>query len=152
APGLCLALPGAGGPAPGLHPTWLGAGYLRPALMAAPPLPTLPDLHRHLDGSLPPATVSELAARPSVAVPPGLAFRPGMGLEGALSRFAFTLSLIQEPAEVRRIASEICEDAAREGVTTLEVRFAPQLHRPPLEGIVDAALDGLAGRAGLILC
>lgn len=76
-----------------------------------------------------------------------------MGLEAALSKFAFILKLIQEPAQVKRVASEICEDAAKEGVTTLEVRFAPQLHRgAPVEAIVDAALEGLAGRAGLILC
>src|SRR5262249_12106891 len=49
-------------------------------------------------------------------------------------------------------AREICEDAAAEGVTTLEVRFAPQLHGPPVEAILDAALEGVAGRAGVILC
>ncbi len=76
-----------------------------------------------------------------------------MGLEAALSRFAFTLSLLQQPAEVRRVASEICEDAAAEGVTTLEIRFAPQLHRGAApEAIVDAALAGIGGRAGLVLC
>lgn len=113
----------------------------------------LSDLHRHLDGSLRPATVAELAARAGVSVPPDLAFSPGMGLSAALSRFAFTLSLLQEPAAVRRIAAEMCEDAAAEGVTTLEIRFAPQLHkgaRPP--AIIDAALEGIDGRAGLILC
>jgi adenosine deaminase len=47
----------------------------------------------------------------------------------------------------------MCEDAAREGVSTLEIRFAPQLHRAaPIEAIVDAALAGADGRAGLILC
>jgi adenosine deaminase len=54
---------------------------------------------------------------------------------------------------VRRVAGEICADAAREGVTTLEVRFAPQLHRGASRAaIVDAAAEGVAGRAGLILC
>lgn len=114
----------------------------------------LADLHRHLDGSLRPQTVAELAAARGLSVPADLAFSPGMGLEAALSRFAFTLSLLQGPAAVRRVAAEICEDAAAEGVTTLEIRFAPQLHGDPaaLEAIVDAALDGAQGRAGLILC
>ena len=114
----------------------------------------LPDLHRHLDGSLRPSTLAELAARAGKTVPHDLRFVPGMGLEAALSRFAFTLSLLQQPAEVTRIAREICEDAASGGVTTLEIRFAPQLHKgAPLEAIVDAALEGIAGRrAGLILC
>lgn len=112
----------------------------------------LSDLHRHLDGSLRPATVAELAAGLGLAVPPDLPFFPGMGLEAALGRFAFTLSLLQTVAAVRRVAAEICEDAAAEGVTTLEIRFAPQLHGGRLEEIVDAALAGIDGRAGLILC
>ncbi|MFT3769899.1 MAG: adenosine deaminase family protein [Minicystis sp.] len=113
----------------------------------------LADLHRHLDGSLRPSTVAELAARAGLTVPPDLAFSPGMGLEAALSRFAFTLSLLQDPAAVRRVAAEMCEDAAAEGVTTLEIRFAPQLHRgAPVEAIIDAAVEGAAGRAGVILC
>ena len=71
-------------------------------------MPALADLHRHLDGSLRPATVAELADSLGLAVPADLAFTPGMGLEAALSRFAFTLSLLQAPESVRRVASEIC--------------------------------------------
>ncbi len=111
------------------------------------------DLHRHLDGSLRRSTLVELARRAGREVPADLAFHAGMGLDAALSRFAFTLSLLQEPAEVMRVASEMCEDAAREGVTTLEIRFAPQLHRgASIEAIVDAAVEGARGRAGVILC
>lgn len=113
----------------------------------------LPDLHRHLDGSLREATLRELAERSGRQIPPDFAFHSGMGLQAALSRFAFTLSLLREGAEVRRVASEICEDAAGEGVTTLEIRFAPQLHPSgSIPEIVDAALEGIQGRAGLILC
>ncbi len=116
-------------------------------------LPPLPDLHRHLDGSLRRATVAELAAARGLELPTPLGFFPGMGLEAALACFGFTLSLLQEPEAVRRVAREICEDAAAEGVTTLEIRFAPQLHRgAPAEDIVAAACEGVAGRAGLILC
>lgn len=86
-------------------------------------------------------------------MPPDLCFRAGMGLSAALERFAFVLALIQRPDQVRRVAHELGQDAAAEGVTTLEVRFAPQLHRGgSLEEVVDAALEGLAGRGGLILC
>ena len=114
---------------------------------------SLAELHLHLDGSLRPETVRALADDAGVAVPDDLRFFAGMGLEAALSRFAFTLSLLQAPAAVARVASEICDDATRDGVTTLEIRFAPQLHRgAPLADIVDAALEGVAGRAGLILC
>jgi adenosine deaminase len=113
----------------------------------------LADLHRHLDGSLRKETLHELARERGLEVPRDLEFQDGMGLEEALARFRFTLALLQEPAVVKRVAGEICEDAEREGVTTLEVRFAPQLHRGgSLESIVDAALEGTSGRAGLILC
>ncbi len=114
----------------------------------------LTDLHRHLDGSLRPSTLAELADAAGVAVPDDLLFFPGMGLDTALARFEFTISLLQSADAVRRAAAEMCEDAEADGVGTLEIRFAPQLHA---EGgstptIVDAALDGIAGRAGLILC
>ena len=62
----------------------------------------LADLHRHLDGSLRPATVRELAAALGQEVPAELLFRPGMGLEEALARFSFTLSLLRTPAAVQR--------------------------------------------------
>lgn len=116
-------------------------------------MPGLPDLHRHLDGSIRPTTLAEFADQQGRAVPPDLPFRPGMGLQAALDRFAFTVSLLQHPDAVRRVAAEVCDDAAAEGVTTLEVRFAPQLHRGAfLADIVDAALEGIDGRAGLVLC
>lgn len=115
--------------------------------------PHLAELHRHLDGSLRAATVTALAGELGLAVPAHLPFEPGMGLQAALARFAFTLSLLQGPAAVRRVAAEMCEDAVAEGTTTLEIRFAPQLHRgSDPEAIVDAALEGIDRRAGLILC
>jgi adenosine deaminase len=116
-------------------------------------LPALPDLHRHLDGSLRPETIAALADDLGLAVPPDLPFQVGMGLLAALDRFAFTLRLLQTPEAIRRVAAEIWEDARAEGVGALEIRFAPQLHLgAPPEEIVDAALDGVAGQAGLILC
>jgi len=113
----------------------------------------LADLHRHLDGSLRPETLAELADRAGKSVPDDLAFSDGMGLSAALSRFAFTLSLLQTPEAVRRVAAEMCEDATAEGVSTLEIRFAPQLHKgAKVPAVIEAALEGIAGRAGLILC
>lgn len=115
--------------------------------------PPLADLHRHLDGSLRPQTLLELAHKAGRDVPADLCFYPAMGLDEALSRFAFTLSLLQEPETLTRVAKEICEDAQAEGVTTLEIRFAPQLHQGAgIDAIVDATLEGIDGRAGLILC
>ncbi|MCP4869651.1 MAG: hypothetical protein GY898_13130 [Proteobacteria bacterium] len=114
----------------------------------------LADLHRHLDGSLRPSTLQELAGSLGLSVPDDLPFFPGMGLMAALARFEFTLSLLQTTDAVRRVASEMCEDAAADGVTTLEIRFAPQLHpgAGSIDAVTDAALDGIDGRAGLLLC
>jgi adenosine deaminase len=118
------------------------------------------DLHLHLDGSLRPSTVVDLSAKAGLAVPKDLLFQPGMGLAAALARFSYTLSLLRTPAAVRRVASEICEDAAQDGVTDLEIRFAPQLHldEPARAAgfteaaILDAALVGVRRRAGVIVC
>jgi adenosine deaminase len=98
-------------------------------------------------------TLREMAAGLGVDVPAQFRFWRGMGLAAALRCFELSLAVIQTPEAVRRVAAEVCEDAAAEGVTTLEIRFAPQLHKgAPLEAIVDAAAEGVAGRAGLILC
>ncbi len=114
---------------------------------------SLAELHRHLDGSIRAETLRELAADHGKKVPDNLAFTKGMGLESALARFAFTLSVLQQPDVVRRVASEMCEDAREEGISTLEIRFAPQLHAGgSMEAIIDAALEGIEGRAGLLLC
>ena len=111
------------------------------------------ELHRHLDGSIRSATLHELADTYGLQVPPDLVFTDHMGLSDALARFAFTLSCLQNSNDVLRVAREMIEDAQNEGLSALEVRFAPQLHQgAPLEEIVDAAIDGLADRAGLILC
>ena len=111
----------------------------------------LADLQRHLDGSLREETLRELARETGVSVPADLRFRAGMGLEEALDRFRITVAVMQRSEALRRIAAEICEDAQRTNVTTLEVRFAPQLHGD-VERAVDAVLEGIAGKAGLILC
>lgn len=111
----------------------------------------LVDLHRHLDGSMRPSTLHELADAVGVVVPSNLAFSAGMGLEQALERFRTTVGVLQSSSSLRRVASEIFEDAFDEGVELLELRFAPHLHGN-VPAAVDAVLDGLGGRAGLILC
>jgi adenosine deaminase len=111
----------------------------------------LADLHRHLDGSLRESTLRELAAAKGVQLLPSLRFRPAMGLGAALSFFEMTLAVLQDRAALRRVAAECCEDAVTQGVTTLELRFAPQLHGE-LSSAVDAVADGVGGRAGIILC
>ena len=75
----------------------------------------LSDLHRHLDGSLRSEKLRQLAERSGIDLPQDLRFRKGMGLKAALERFAFTLSVLQDPTAVRRVAAEICEDSEASG-------------------------------------
>ena len=87
------------------------------------------DLHRHLDGSIRMGTLVDLADELGISLPEdpqGITFFKGMGLEAALSRFAITLSVLQQPAAVSRVADEMCQDARQEGLDVLEIRFAPQ--------------------------
>ena len=99
------------------------------------------------------STLEELARVAGVGLPAKLGFWPGMGLSAALAQFAVTLSTLQTADAVQRVADEMCRDAQAEGISTLEIRFAPQLHGgASIEAIVDAALAGVDGRAALILC
>jgi adenosine deaminase len=129
------------------------------------------DLHCHLDGSMRLSTILELAARQKVKLPAddeaGLARAIHMGeickdLVEYLTAFDITCSVLQTEEALERVAFELAEDAARENVWHLEVRYAPVLHQRrglSLARIQDAVLQGLrrAEKAydittGVILC
>ena len=113
----------------------------------------LADLHRHLDGSLRRPTLEEFAHEDGVIIPDPLSFSPGMGLDRALARFAFTLARLNRPERLARVAHEVCLDAHEDGVSTLEIRFGPHLHGELLAAdALDAVLDGVGDRAGVLLC
>jgi adenosine deaminase len=112
------------------------------------------DLHVHLDGSLRPATMLELADAAAVRLPASDAaalgeymhVRQGRDLVDYLARFDITLSLMQSQHAIERIAFELAEDAAVENVRYMEVRFCPILNtRDGLasEQVLEAALSGL---------
>ena len=93
------------------------------------------DLHLHLDGSLRIETLIDLARDAGVALPAdsvqGLrdtVFKDQYAsLEEYLRGFALTTSVMQTDAALFRIAYELMQDNAAEGVRYIEVRFAPQL-------------------------
>jgi adenosine deaminase len=128
------------------------------------------DLHVHLDGSLRPETMIELAHATGSDLP---AWEPdalhrymvvddARNLVDYLARFEITLSLMQTADGLERVAYELAEDAAAENVRYMEVRFSPVLNvRQGLtpEHVLDAVLLGLdrAGRdhgilARVIVC
>jgi adenosine deaminase len=129
------------------------------------------DLHVHLDGSLRPSTLLELAGQQGARLP----FDTLSELDGAFSRLAsgvslpeylkafdWTLKVMQDRASIERVAFELAEDAHRENVRYMEVRYCPALHTKAglsMAATVEAVVKGLrrAGRkygivTGTIIC
>jgi adenosine deaminase len=94
------------------------------------------DLHLHLDGSLRLKTLIELARQEKVKLPSTsesgmrkLVFKDTYrDLPEYLHGFAYTCAVLRRPENLERVARELVEDNAAEGVRYIEVRFAPQLH------------------------
>ena len=112
------------------------------------------ELHVHLDGSLRPETMIELARDAKVPLP---AYEPeplrrfmlvddAANLEDYLHRFDITIPLLQTPEALERVAYEMVEDAARDNVRYLEVRYCPHLSQKrgmTLDAVLEAELRGL---------
>ncbi len=112
------------------------------------------DLHCHLDGSIRPETAFELAVAnrlaesedkdaliQSLSVPEDC-----KNLDEYLNCFALPLKVMQTKAALTRISFELFEDAARENVKYLEVRFAPLLHQTQglsLAEIIESVVEGM---------
>lgn len=117
------------------------------------------DLHVHLDGSLRLGTILDIAQKQGIRLPAedpaGLSQAIGCGknfgsLVDYLRGFDITLEVMQTSDALERIAFELAEDAHRENVRYMEVRYAPLLHTRAglkLTAVVEAVLAGL-GRAG----
>ncbi len=113
------------------------------------------DLHVHLDGSLRVETILDIARADDIELPAtdvaGLTAAIGCGAQfGSLVEylrgFDITLRVMQSEAALERIAFELAEDAHRENVRYMEVRYAPMLHTRrglKLTRVVEAVLDGL---------
>lgn len=93
------------------------------------------ELHVHLDGSLRPATMLELAAAAGITLPAGEpeALRRWMLVDDArslvdyLERFEQTIGLLQQPDAIERVAYEMVLDGHADGLLYLEVRYCPVL-------------------------
>jgi adenosine deaminase len=113
------------------------------------------DLHVHLDGSLRLTTILDLADKQKVELPARdedrlrAAMNLGQNcgsLVEYLKAFDVTLRVMQTADALTRIAYELAEDAAKENVRYMEVRYAPMLHTRrglALTTVVEAVLEGL---------
>ena len=120
--------------------------------------PTLPliDLHRHLDGNVRLKTILELGKKHGVPLPAddisGLKphvqiTNPRPGVMAFIEKFKFMIGVLADYDACRRIAYENVEDASREGIDYIELRFSPMFMAEPhdlaLEGVVEAVLEGV---------
>ena len=92
------------------------------------------ELHLHLDGSLRPETVWELAKEQGIRLPAESAEEVKYKmevpedcrtLEEYLERFDLPLLVLQRADAIERVTYELVEDLAKEGVDYAEIRFAP---------------------------
>ncbi len=123
--------------------------------MIDPKLPLL-DLHRHLDGSIRLETILNLAAKHDIPLPAdtleGLRpyvqiTEPRPGVMAFIDKFKYMIGILADYDACRQIAFENVEDAHREGIDYIELRFSPYFMSQPHEldpaGVVESILEGL---------
>lgn len=116
----------------------------------------LVELHRHLDGNVRLDTVLDLGRQHGLDLPAWEreALRPHVqvmtkepDLLGFLAKFAVLRRVLVDYDAVRRIARENLEDAVREGIDAIELRFSPYFmaeeHGLDPMGVTEAICDAL---------
>jgi len=113
------------------------------------------ELHCHLDGSIRPETILELAQSESIYLPSNdlETFKEQVqvpadcaSLKEYLEKFSLPLMVMQKSVNIQRITKELIEDCAKDGVKYIEIRFAPMLHTEQgltFEEIVESVLNGM---------
>lgn len=99
-----------------------------------PDRPPLIDLHRHLDGSIRLSTILDLGRQHGIPLPGWtpdelrphvVVTTPQPGLLEFLAKFRWMTAVLADYDACRRVARENVEDALREGIRYIELRFSP---------------------------
>jgi adenosine deaminase len=124
--------------------------------MIDPALPFI-DLHRHLDGSVRLQTILDLGRQHNIELPGTSAeeirphvhvLEPQPGLMAFLAKMLWMTRVLADGDACRRVARENVEDAKREGIDYLELRFSPYFMAEPHEldmaEVIEGTLAGIA--------
>src|SRR3954465_12319744 len=117
--------------------------------------PNLPfiDLHRHLDGSVRLTTILDLARQHNIELPGktveelrphAQVIEPQPGLMAFLAKMLWATRVLADGEACRRIARENVEDAHREGIDYLELRFSPYFMAEPHQLAMAEVIEGVA--------
>jgi adenosine deaminase len=114
----------------------------------------LVDLHRHLEGSIRPATSVEFAARIGINKPPVhwrsalVAAQCEEGLLPYLAKIENATGLVRTLDDWRRVTTEAIADADSDGLAALELRFSPQfiagMTGLDADDVIEAVSDAVA--------
>ncbi|MFZ5872650.1 MAG: adenosine deaminase [Actinomycetota bacterium] len=109
------------------------------------------ELHMHLESSMRASTAAELAERDGRVRPRSGPFR---NLSEFVVEYEVARDLVGSLDDLNRVARELVEDAATQGVVWSEVHLVPPTYAGrlgPDEAVVEAVLDGLGATAGVVL-
>lgn len=113
------------------------------------------ELHCHLDGSVRPQTIIDIAKEENIEIPSHeLSEIENMvkvpfncdSLVEYLKRFDLPNRVMQSKESLKRITFELLEDASSENLKYMEIRFAPLLHTLnglSVSGVIESILDGI---------
>ncbi|WP_435926597.1 adenosine deaminase [Dryocola sp. BD613] len=119
---------------------------------------TLPltDLHRHLDGNIRAQTILDLGRQYNLPLPAASiedliphvqVVESAPDLVSFLSKLDWGVKMLATLDACRRVAWENIEDAARNGLHYVELRFSPgymaMAHNLPVAGVVEAVIEGV---------
>lgn len=118
--------------------------------------PPLIDLHRHLDGSVRLETILDLGRKHGIALPSDtleglrphvVITTPQPGLVEFLAKFKWMMAVLADYDACRRVARENVEDAKREGIRYIELRFSPafmaEAHNLDPSRVTAAVIEGV---------